>query len=212
MNGIATAYLLPIPLAAAAGIGAGWGINVWAQHEAGRAPPRLATVAAAIVVAVWATLAMPTTFLLPVTLLLGWALLGLSLIDILDFRLPDVLTFPLIAGGILLSLWLPDRNPLAHVIGAAAGFSVLYAIAILYRRTRAREGLGLGDAKLAAAAGAWLGWQALPPVVLVACLVAFMWIGVAVVFRGKTVLAERIAFGVPLSFAFWLVWLYGAPF
>jgi leader peptidase (prepilin peptidase)/N-methyltransferase len=212
LNGIATAYLLPIPLAAAAGIGAGWGIALWVQHDAGRAPPRLATVAAAIVVAVWATLVMPPTVLLPITLLLGWALLGLSLIDILDFRLPDVLTYSLIACGLVLSLWLPDHNPLAHVVGAAAGFAVLYAISVLYRRARASEGLGLGDAKLAAAAGAWLGWLALPSVVLVACLVAFMWIGVALVFRGRAVLGERIAFGVPLSFAFWLVWLYGAPF
>ena len=155
---------------------------------------------------------MPPTVLLPITLLLGWALLGLSLIDILDFRLPDVLTYSLIACGLVLSLWLPDHNPLAHVVGAAAGFAVLYAISVLYRRARASEGLGLGDAKLAAAAGAWLGWLALPSVVLVACLVAFMWIGVALVFRGRAVLGERIAFGVPLSFAFWLVWLYGAPF
>jgi leader peptidase (prepilin peptidase)/N-methyltransferase len=171
----------------------------------------MAVIAAAVVLAVWAALVMPFAFLLPVTLLLGWALLGLGLVDVLDFRLPDVVTFPLIVGGLMLSLWLPDHDPLSHVIGAVAGFAVLYAIAILYRHARGREGLGLGDAKLTAAAGAWLSWQALPSVVLVACAIAFAWVGVSVIFRGKGVLAQRIAFGVPLSLAFWLVWLYGAP-
>ena len=212
MNGIATAYLLPPLVAAAGGVGAGWAVTTFVRHETGYRLPLPAAIAGAVVIAIWAALVMPLTFLLPVTLLLGWALLGLSLVDVLDFRLPDVVTLPLVAGGILLSLWLPDRNPLAHIIGAAAGFAVLYAISVLYRRARAREGLGLGDAKLAAAAGAWLGWLALPAVVLAACFVSFVWIGVALIFRGRVVLGERIAFGVPLSLAFWLVWLYGAPF
>jgi leader peptidase (prepilin peptidase)/N-methyltransferase len=112
---------------------------------------------------------------------------------------------------VLLSLRLPDHDPLAHLIGAATGFLVLYLIAILYRRARAREGLGLGDAKLAAAAGAWLSWQALPSVILIACAAAFIWIGVRVALRGRAVLSQQIAFGVPLCFAFWLIWLYGAP-
>jgi leader peptidase (prepilin peptidase) / N-methyltransferase len=207
-----SAHLVPVLLAGGAGMAAGWCVVMFARYEAGHHPRYLATIAAAVGIAIWAVLVMPPNFLLPLTLLLGWALLGLSLVDILDFRLPDVVTLPLIAGGLLISLWLPDGNPLGHLIGAITGFAVLYAIAVLYRRARTREGLGLGDAKLTAAAGAWLGWQALPSIVLVACIVAFIWIGVAVAFRGKTVLGERIAFGVPLSFAFWLVWLYGAPF
>jgi leader peptidase (prepilin peptidase)/N-methyltransferase len=200
---------LPLLLAAGAGAGAGWAATIFTRYQTAQIPPPLATIAVAVVLGVWAAAVMPLTFLLPATLMLGWALLGLSLVDLLDFRLPDVVTLPLIAGGLLLSLWLPDHDPLGHLIGAAAGFAVLYAIAAFYRRARGREGLGLGDAKLAAAAGAWLGWQALPSVVLVACAIAFVWIGMAVIFRGRAALAERIAFGIPLSFAFWLVWLYG---
>jgi leader peptidase (prepilin peptidase)/N-methyltransferase len=207
-----TAHFVPVLLAVGAAIGAGWCAAIFARYEAGQPPSYLATIAAAVGLAIWAALVMPPNFLLPATLLLGWALLGLSLVDVLDFRLPDLVTLPLIVGGVLISLWLPDRNPLGHLVGAIAGFVAFYAIAALYRRARTREGLGLGDAKLAAAAGAWLGWQALPSVVLVACIIAFIWIGVAVAFRGKAILGERIAFGVPLSFAFWLVWLYGAPF
>jgi leader peptidase (prepilin peptidase)/N-methyltransferase len=168
-------------------------------------------VGASIVIGIWAALVMPSTWLLAATLALGWTLLTLGIVDLVAFRLPDVLTLPLAAAGLLLSLRLPDHDPLAHLIGAAAGFLVLYLIAILYRRARSREGLGLGDAKLAAAAGAWLGWQALPSVILIACAAAFIWIGVGVALRGRAVLAEQIAFGVPLCFAFWLVWLYGAP-
>jgi prepilin signal peptidase PulO-like enzyme (type II secretory pathway) len=44
-----------------------------------------------------------------------------------------------------------------------------------------------------------------------ACAAAFIWIGIAVALRGRGVLTEQIAFGVPLCFAFWLVWLYGPP-
>jgi leader peptidase (prepilin peptidase)/N-methyltransferase len=62
-----------------------------------------------------------------------------------------------------------------------------------------------------AAAGAWLGWQALPLVVLIACAAAFVWIGLAVMLRGRAALHDEIAFGVPLCVAFWLVWLYGVP-
>jgi leader peptidase (prepilin peptidase)/N-methyltransferase len=169
-------------------------------------------IAASLVLAIWAALVVPPNYLLPATLLLGWLLLILATVDFLVLRLPDLLTLPLTAIGLLLSLWLPDRNPIAHLIGAAAGFFVLYAIALAYRGIRGREGLGLGDAKLAAAAGAWLGWQALPSVVLIACAAAFIWIGMMVWFRGREVLRRELAFGVPLCFAFWLVWLYGAPF
>lgn len=182
-----------------------------AARESGISIPPIVVVGASIVLGMWAALLMPGVWLLTATLTLGWTLLTLGIVDLVAFRLPDILTLPLAAAGLLLSLWLPDHDPLAHLIGAAAGFLVLYLIAILYRSVRAREGLGLGDAKLAAAAGAWLGWQGLPSAVLIACAVAFIWIGVGVAIRGRAVLTQQVAFGVPLCFAFWLVWLYGPP-
>ena len=98
--------------------------------------------------------------------------------------------------------------PTLAVIGAAAGFLVLYLIAVIYRRARAREGLGLGDAKLAAAAGAWLGWQVLPLVILVASVAGLLWVAVGVCFRGRHALEEQVPFGVPLCIAFWFEWLF----
>jgi leader peptidase (prepilin peptidase)/N-methyltransferase len=203
---------LPTVAALAASLPAGWGLAFIARRETGMAElPPLLLVGGSLVVAASAAMVMPATYLLWATLLLGWTLLLLATIDLLALRLPDVLTFPLIAAGLALSLWLPDGDPLAHVIGAAVGFVAFYGIGLAYRRARAREGLGLGDAKLAAAAGAWLGWEALPSMVLIACAAGFIWIGVAVAFRGRRALAEEIAFGAPLCFAFWIVWLYGPP-
>jgi leader peptidase (prepilin peptidase)/N-methyltransferase len=88
---------------------------------------------------------------------------------------------------------------------------VLFLISLVYRRTRNREGLGLGDAKLASATGAWLGWQALPSVILIAAAAGLVWFGLAFARRGHTALGEQIPFGVPLCFATWLIWLYGVP-
>jgi leader peptidase (prepilin peptidase) / N-methyltransferase len=191
---------------------AGWAMHHLLRWQLGaRRVPLAVLFAASAAVAIWAALVMPSNFLLATTLLLGWILLALSMVDFLALRLPDVLTLPLAAAGLLISLLLPEGRPLTHLIGAAAGFFALYAIARVYSSVRRREGLGLGDAKLAAAAGAWLGWQLLPFVVLIACAAGFVWLGIAVMFRGRAALREEIAFGVPLCLAIWLVWLYGVP-
>jgi len=207
-----SASIAKIVIVAAIAVPGGWLAGVIAARESAKSKlPSIAVIGLSIAIGIWAASIIPGTWLLAVTLALGWTLLTLGIVDLVAFRLPDVLTLPLAAAGLLLSLRLPDHDPVAHLIGAAAGFLVLYLIAILYRRARAREGLGLGDAKLAAAAGAWLGWQALPSVILIACAAAFIWLGVRVALRGRAVLSQQIAFGVPLCFAFWLVWLYGAP-
>ena len=203
---------LSLPLAVAASLPLGWALHRLVRWQAeGRHLPFPVAIPASAAVAVWAALVMPATYLLVATILLGWVLLALSVVDFLALRLPDVLTLPLTAIGLLLALFLPESRPLTHLIGAAAGFFALYGIALLYRALRGREGLGLGDAKLAAAAGAWLGWQALPFVVLIACAAGFVWVGVAMMLRGRAAVQEEIAFGVPLCFAIWLVWLYGVP-
>ena len=195
----------------AASLPAGWLLRVFArwQIEGKVNISLILTIAGCVAVAAWSVAVMPADALLPVGCLLGWSLLALGIIDAIAFRLPDVLTLPLAAAGLLLSFFLPDAAPLNHLIGAAAGFFAFYGIAVLYARARGREGLGLGDAKLVAAAGAWLGWAALPYIVLIGCAGAFAWIGVSAMRRGKAALREQVPFGVPLCFALWLVWLYG---
>ena len=131
-----------------------------------------------------------------VAAVLGWWLLALALIDLRCFELPDLLTLPLVAAGLAVAagtgrLGWPLQAPdfVDSGIGALAGFLGLYAIGLAYRALRHREGLGLGDAKLAAAAGAWLGWQGLPMLLLLAALGTLaVAIAMRVPMRGDTAL------------------------
>jgi len=162
---------------------------------------------AAVVVALWsATLA--TGWLLWASCALGWTLLTLSLIDLRAHILPDVLTLPLLAAGLLVA-WLAEPTELdLHVLGAMVGYTVFAFIAWAYRSWRGRDGLGGGDAKLLAALGAWTGLAALPSIVLIASLTALA-VALIASLRGGLALSERIAFGPYLAVAGWIVWLYG---
>ncbi len=165
---------------------------------------------AALAVAVWAS-AVVSGWLLPVSCGLGWALLTLAAIDGRHFLLPDVLTLPLIAAGLAVAYGIDPGLVAGHALAALAGFAVFAAVGLIYRRLRHREGMGLGDAKLMAAAGAWLGWQALPGLVVIAALAALA-VALAHSVRGARLAATtRVAFGSYLALAFWLVWLYGPP-
>jgi leader peptidase (prepilin peptidase)/N-methyltransferase len=181
------------------------------REAAGSGRLIVGTMTGCVALESWGLLTVQPVEILPLTFLLGWVLLVLAIIDSLVFRLPDILTLPLIAAGLIASLCLPQPSLLSHVVGAVAGFVVLFLISLVYRRTRNREGLGLGDAKLASATGAWLGWQALPSVILIAAAAGLVWFGLAFARRGRTALGEQIPFGVPLCFATWLIWLYGVP-
>ncbi len=141
---------------------------------------------------------------------LGWALLALSLIDLRSFSLPDFLTLPILAAGLAVTAWTwPPALP-AHLLGAALGYTALAGISWLYRRLRGRDGLGLGDAKLLAAGGAWLSWQSLPDVVLIAAVLALaVAIGASLVRHLPLSATTRVPFGPFLAAAIWLVWLYG---
>ncbi len=140
---------------------------------------------------------------------LGWCLLILAVIDYRHLILPDVITLPLIPLGLAVAYWLRPEDILTHVAGAALGFFALALIAWLYRYFRGRDGLGLGDAKLLAAAGAWLGWQALPGVVLVAAVMALLTALAASLIGDRLSATSEVAFGPYLALAFWASWLVG---
>jgi leader peptidase (prepilin peptidase)/N-methyltransferase len=98
---------------------------------------------------------------------------------------------------------------LDSAIGAGAGFAIFALVRWLYRRLRGREGLGLGDAKLLAAAGAWVTWNGLPSVVLIAAVFGLV-SALVMAQRGEQLsLNQRLAFGPALCLGTWLVWLYG---
>jgi leader peptidase (prepilin peptidase) / N-methyltransferase len=137
--------------------------------------------------------------------LLGWALLALAWIDLRNLLLPDALTLPLIVVGLAATWWLEPEAVLDHALGAIGGYLFFSAVAFAYRALREREGLGAGDAKLLAAAGAWLGWQALPLVVLAAALVGLAGAAVVALRGGRLQGAMKLPFGAPLALAIWAV-------
>ncbi|HUS25629.1 MAG TPA: A24 family peptidase [Candidatus Binatia bacterium] len=141
-------------------------------------------------------------------LLLTWFLVALAVIDLHTQLLPDVLTLPLLWLGLLLSLGGMFTGPAASIAGAAAGYGVLWCIFQAYRLATGREGMGFGDFKLLAALGAWFGWQALVPIVLMASLAgAAVGIGL-MAFRGRD-RVTAIPFGPFLAAGGWIVLVGG---
>ena len=99
-------------------------------------------------------------------------LIYLAYIDLRTFRLPDVITFPLILSGLMFS-GLSKLGFISFqdsVIGAVVGYASLWLLNLLYRLVKKQDGIGMGDAKLLAALGAWFGWYALPSILLMASL------------------------------------------
>lgn len=147
--------------------------------------------------------------------LLGLAMLGIVVADSRWFIVPDVLSLPAIVVGLLASgsLLNPASDTFAsshHVIGMVAGGLGFWLVRVAYAWLRQQEGLGLGDVKLAAAAGAWVGWQELANVVLLASSLALAAITLVSLVRGKSVSAtDKLPFGCFLAPSIWLVWLLG---
>lgn len=139
--------------------------------------------------------------------LLGWWLLALGWIDLRCWLLPDVLTLPLVLAGLAAAFWLDPQMLTGRALGAALGYLALRLVAEIYRRLRAREGMGRGDAKLLAASGAWLGAAALPQIVLIAALAA-LFAALCLRLAGKRLGARSaLPFGPFLALATWALWL-----
>src|SRR5262249_20153377 len=132
----------------------------------------------------------------------------LSAIDLRDHRLPDILTLPLAAAG-LIAPFTAAATLWWHAASAVIGFVALAGVAATYRYLRGRDGLGLGDAKLFAASGAWLGAEALPLVLVWACGAAIVGVLIVSVRWREMSSATRVPFGPFLAFGTWMVWLYG---
>ena len=143
------------------------------------------------------------------TFALGAALVALSVIDHRSFRLPDALTIPLAALGIAAAWWFQMGDVLMRCLAAAAGFLAIYAVDLIYLRVRGRHGLGLGDAKLFAASGAWVGFSGLPTVLIWACVTGIAFALLKSLRKQSLDKGTRIPFGPHLAFGTWLVWLLG---
>ncbi len=141
-------------------------------------------------------------------LVLTWHLIALSFIDLDHQLLPDTITLPLLWVGLLLSLLGVFTDPPAAILGAVCGYAVLWGVYQLFRLATAKEGMGYGDFKLLAAAGAWLGWQMLPLIILLASLAgAIVGLSLTLVFgRDKNI---PLPFGPYLALACWIALLWG---
>jgi leader peptidase (prepilin peptidase)/N-methyltransferase len=135
-------------------------------------------------------------------------LLTLAWIDLRAMILPDVLTLPLLAAG-LATTGMSRPDALAdHLLAAALGYLTLATVAWAYRRFRGRDGMGMGDAKLLAAIGAWLGLGLLPVALLLAACAGLAAAAGAALIGKRVTAATAIPFGPFLALSGWLLWLY----
>ena len=159
----------------------------------------LSVAVAATLTPGWGTLA---------ALLLTWVLVALTFIDLDRMLLPDQLTLPLLWGGLLFNL-AGGLVPLADaVIGAMAGYLVLWSLYWAFKLLTGKDGMGYGDFKLLAALGAWLGWQALPIVLLLSSLIGAI-IGIGLILLRNHHQGKPIPFGPYLAIAGWIALLWG---
>ena len=137
-----------------------------------------------------------------------WALVTLTMIDVDHKLLPDDITLPLLWLGLLVNIGGTYVSLADAVIGAMAGYLILWSVYWLFKLTTGKEGMGYGDFKLLAALGAWLGWQALPLIILLSSLVGAL-CGIALILlkgRGREV---PIPFGPYLAVAGWIAMIWG---
>lgn len=140
--------------------------------------------------------------------LLTWALLALAMIDADTQLLPDSITQPFLWLGLLLNsanVFTDLPNALA---GAVAGYLLLWSVYWAFKLTTGKEGMGYGDFKLLAMLGAWLGWQALPVILLAASLVGAV-VGIALIAFAGHQRNQPLPFGPYLAGAGWIALLWG---
>ncbi|MEC8618169.1 MAG: A24 family peptidase [Pseudomonadota bacterium] len=138
------------------------------------------------------------------------SLLTLALIDARLYVLPDQITLPLMWLGLLVNTQEHFAPVAAAVLGAIIGYLSLWTIYWLFKLLRNKEGMGYGDFKLSAAIGAWLGWQALPSVVLVAALAALS-TAAALLLAGRFRIEQPMPFGPFLALAGFLAMCLDQP-
>lgn len=143
-----------------------------------------------------------------IAFVLGWIMLAIAASDLKNFIVPDVLSLPALVMGFAVTWALAPHLLENHFIAAGAGALMLYAIREGYRLWTGKIGLGLGDVKLAAVAGAWTGITGLSYVLLASCFGAICIVAIASFTSGKPINRQtRIPFGAYLAPAIWLVWL-----
>ncbi|MBT3505388.1 MAG: prepilin peptidase [Piscirickettsiaceae bacterium] len=141
-------------------------------------------------------------------LLLTWALIALTFIDVDHQLLPDSLTLPLLWLGISFNFYGQFTTLEASVIGAIAGYLSLWSVYQIFKLVTGKEGMGYGDFKLLAALGAWLGWSFLPSIILLSSLVGAV-VGLSLILFRRHQSDIPIPFGPYLATAGWIALVWG---
>jgi len=135
-------------------------------------------------------------------------LIALAGIDIDHQLLPDDLTFFLLWAGLFISLFGVFVDPVSSIIGALAGYLSLWSIYHAFRLLTGKEGMGYGDFKLMAAMGAWMGWEMLPLIILLASLVGAV-VGLTLIAISRHKKSQPMPFGPYIAAAGWIGLLWG---
>jgi leader peptidase (prepilin peptidase)/N-methyltransferase len=141
-------------------------------------------------------------------LVLTWGLVALAVIDMETQLLPDSITLPLLWVGLGLSLFGVFIDSDQAIIGAICGYTSLWLVAQLFRLTTGKEGMGQGDFKLFAVFGAWLGWTALPQIILLSTVPGALF-GIAMILTRRQQRGTPVPFGPFLAVAGWISLLWG---
>lgn len=141
--------------------------------------------------------------------LLTWALLCLTVIDIDKQLIPDDITLPFLWLGLACNLFNMFTDPVSGLVGAMLGYSILWTIFILFKMLTGKEGMGYGDFKLLAMLGAWTGWHMVPLMILLASVLGSL-AGIGLMVFRKHDHGQPIPFGPYLAFSGWIALLWGA--
>lgn len=140
--------------------------------------------------------------------LFTWMTLALIFIDYDTTLLPDQITYPLLWLGLITNTFTSGIVPVQDaIIGAIAGYLFLWTTYWGFKLITGKEGMGYGDFKLLAALGAWLGWQALPSIILIAAASGLLY-AVARMLGAKQSRSEPIPFGPFLGVAGWVTLVF----
>ena len=164
-------------------------------------------IVTAIAFVLQAIMYLDSPWLLLSRLVLTSALIVLFGTDLDTQRLPNVITLPAIVVGIVFSFWTPPGF-VESVLGAALGAGILLAVRWIWRRLRGVDAMGLGDVKMLAAIGAFLGWRQVWVVLFLASLSGAL-IGVALTWRHGRSLQTRLPFGTFLALGAYVASLVG---
>ncbi|MEK6638631.1 MAG: A24 family peptidase [Pseudomonadota bacterium] len=138
----------------------------------------------------------------------GWVLIALIALDTVHYWLPDKLTLPLLVIGLVAGVAGIAPPLIDRVWGAVVGYLSLAAIAYAYKCLRGRDGLGGGDPKLLGAIGAWLGWQALPMVLLGGSGVGLLYVLFRLLYGRPMTATDRLPLGALMALAAFPLWIW----